>query len=301
MAQPRSQILTAGLWMIGSILSFSLMAVAGRTLADTLDTFEIMFYRSVIGVVIIAAILTQSAKWHEVTTDRLALHGLRNVAHFAGQNLWFFAITAAPLAQVFALEFTTPLWVLLLSPLFLGERLNRVKVLSAILGFIGVLIVVRPGADFALGPGTTAAALAAIGFAGSMIATKLLTRTASILCILFWLTVMQAVFGAVTAGFDGDIVWPPLNRITWVAVVAICGLTAHYSLTRALSLAPASVVIPIDFARLPIIALIGVLLYGEMVELWVILGAAVIFAGNYLNVWYAARGERQLSMETGRT
>ncbi len=286
---PSPPILTAGLWMIGAIVSFSAMAVAGRTLADTLDTFEIMFYRSLIGMVIVIVLARATGTLGQVTTDRLGLHTVRNIAHFAGQNLWFFAITAAPLAQVFALEFTTPLWVLVLAAVFLGERLTRIKLLAAAIGFIGVLIVVRPGSDFVLGIGAATAALAAICFAASMITTKILTRTASIVCILFWLTVMQAVFGLITAGWDGQITWPPAHRLPWVVLVAICGLTAHYSLTRALSLAPASVVIPIDFARLPVIALIGYVVYSEPLEPWVLIGAAVIFAGNYLNVWSAAR------------
>ncbi|KNG95554.1 DMT family transporter [Pseudaestuariivita atlantica] len=289
MTTPRTPVLTAGLWMLGAIVSFSLMAIAGRTLASTLDTFEIMFYRSLMGIVLVTAIATATGTLGQINRQRMGLHGLRNVAHFAGQNLWFFAITAAPLAQVFALEFTTPLWVLILSPLFLGERLTGLKVIAALLGFAGVLLVVRPGADFTLGIGSVAAALAAIGFAGSMIATKLLTRTTGIVCILFWLTVMQAAFGAITAGFDGDIALPDAAGWPWVVLVAVCGLTAHFSLTRALTIAPASVVVPFDFARLPVIALIGYFLYHEPLDTWVIAGAVVIFAGNYINVWGATR------------
>ena len=127
-------ILRASLWMIGAIFSFSLMAIAGRAVSFELDTFEIMMYRSLIGLLIITVILSLSGKWHQVTIQKTGLHVLRNTCHFAGQNLWFYAITVIPLTQVFALEFSSPLWVLILSPLFLGERLTKIRTLSATLG-----------------------------------------------------------------------------------------------------------------------------------------------------------------------
>ena len=125
----------AAVWMLGAIASFSSMAVAGREVSVQLDTFELMMYRSAVGVLIVSAVLSVTGGWKNVTTDRLGLHLARNVAHFTGQNLWFFAVTVIPLAQVFALEFTQPIWVLLLSPLLLGERLTFVRSLAAAMGF----------------------------------------------------------------------------------------------------------------------------------------------------------------------
>ncbi len=188
-----------------------------------------------------------------------------------------------PLAQVFALEFTSPLWVTLLAPLFLGEALTRPRVFAAVMGFIGVMIIARPDAS-ALSPGVMAAALAAIGFAGSAVFTRRLTRTQSVTCILFWLTGMQAVFGLICAGWDGAITLPSARTAPWLVLIGCAGLLAHYCLTRALSLAPATVVIPIDFTRLPLIALIGALFYGESVSIAVYVGAAVIILANLVNL-----------------
>ncbi|MEO0372913.1 MAG: DMT family transporter, partial [Pseudomonadota bacterium] len=191
-----ANILQAAAWMLGAVVSFSCMAVGGRSVSFELDTFEIMMFRSFVGFAIVYAVARSIGTLDEVKRDKLGQHAARNVFHFAGQNLWFYALTLIPLAQVVALEFTSPLWVLILSPLFLGERLTRIKAFAAIAGFIGVLIVARPSPE-TLNSGTLAAAAAAIGFAGTMIMTKRLTRTQSLTCILFWMTAMQAVFGVI--------------------------------------------------------------------------------------------------------
>lgn len=281
-------VLRAALWMVGAIASFSAMAVAGREAAVDLDTFEIMLYRSVVGLIIVVIALSLLRRWHQVSLRHPRLQVARNLAHFTGQNLWFYAVTVIPLAQVFALEFTSPLWVLVLSPLVLGERMTAVRTLAAVMGFVGILIVARPSPE-SLNPGVAAALLAAICFAFTIMLTKKLTRTESISCILFYLTATQVVFGLIAAGYDGDIALPSVATLPWVILIGCAGLMAHFCLTHALSIAPATVVIPIDFTRLPVIAVVGMLLYNEPLELLVFVGAAVIFAGNYLNIWVETR------------
>ncbi len=278
------QIGKAALWMTGAILSFSSMAVAGRELSLHHDTFEIMMYRSFVGIVVVALVLSVSGKWHQVTTQRLGLHAVRNVLHFTGQNLWFYAVGVIPLAQVFALEFTQPIWVILLSPLLLKERLTPLKMLAALIGFAGILIVARPGIA-PLSPGLITAAASAVFFAFTTVTTKKLTRFASIACIMFWLAVMQAALGAAAAGLDGQIALPNAQTAPFLVLVGLAGLLAHFCITNALAIAPATVVVPFDFARLPTIAVVGMLLYHEPIDHWTMLGAAVIFCGIFLNVW----------------
>ena len=275
--------LKAVFWMGGSIVSFTTMAVAGRAVSLDLDTFEIMLYRSVIGALILVIVLSATGRMGQVNTRNFGLHVVRNISHFAGQNCWFFAVATIPLAQVFALEFTSPLWVILLSPLVLGERITPTRAIAAGIGFVGILVVARPTPE-TLSPGLVAALLAGIGFAGSAVFTRRLTRTASTACILFWLTVMQAVFGLVCAGIDGDIALPAASTWPWVALIAVAGLVAHFCLTTALRLAPAPVVMPIDFARLPLVAVVGMLVYAEALDPFVFLGAAIIFGANYFNI-----------------
>lgn len=280
--------LVAALWMIGAIVSFSAMAVAGRAVSFQLDTFEIMMYRSLIGMIVVVIVARFAGTLHQVTLRSPGTHVIRNLSHFAGQNLWFYAITVIPLAQVFALEFTGPLWGLLLAPLVLRERLTPPRAFTAILGFVGILIVTRPSPDTA-SIGVLAAALAAVGFAGSIVFTRKLTRTETLTCILFWMTVLQAGFGVIFAGHDLDIALPGPATLPWIVLIGLGGLVAHFCLTTALSLAPATVVMPVDFARLPLIAVIGMMFYSEPIDLFVILGAVVIFAANYVNIWQETR------------
>ncbi|MDP5216316.1 DMT family transporter [Ruegeria sp. 2205SS24-7] len=278
-----ANVLRAALWMTGAIASFTLMAVAGRATASTHDTFEMMMYRSVIGIIIVCAVLTWTGTWHRVSRDRLGLNMARNLAHFIGQNLWFYSLTLIPLAQVFALEFTTPLWVILLAPLLLGERITLPKALAVGLGFLGILVVARPGAT-PLNSGIAAAASCAIFFALTMIATKRLTRTEGIGSILFWLTSMQLVLGLVASGYDAEIALPTAATIPWLILIGVCGLTAHFCITKALAIAPATIVVPFDFARLPIIAIVGALIYHEPIDLFVFIGGIMILSANYVNV-----------------
>jgi drug/metabolite transporter (DMT)-like permease len=275
----------AALWMIGAIAAFTAMAIATRQIKGVHDTFEILAYRSVIGWVIVVALAVAFGRLTDVRTDRLPSHVLRNIFHFTGQSLWFWALTMIPLAQVFALEFTSPIWVILLSPLFLGERLTRTKLFAAALGFAGTLIVAQP--DFSrIEPGILAAAGAAFFFASTSLMTKALTRGEPIVSILFWLTLMQSGFGTVAILVDGQVTLPNLATLPWLVLIGISGITAHLSLTTALSLAPASTVVPVDFARLPIIAVVGAIFYAEPVEPSLFAGAALIFLG----IWITLRG-----------
>ena len=283
-----SQPLKAAFWMIGAMVSFSLMAISGRELAPELSTFEIMFFRSLIGLVLVVTIGTLSGTLHQIKTDRLGLHMLRNTAHFTGQNLWFLAVAFIPFSQVFALEFSTPLWVALLAPVFLGEALTRRRLLSVGIGFSGVLIVARP--DFSqLNPAILAAMACAICFACSLMTTKKLTLDQSTTCILFWLTFMQLGMGVVAVVLTGSLSAPQGIDYIWVTTVSICGLTAHFCIARALALAPAIVVIPLDFLRLPLISLIGFLAYNEAFEWAVVFGAMLIFTAVLINL----QAERQ--------
>jgi drug/metabolite transporter (DMT)-like permease len=278
--------LKAALWMSGAIFSFTAMAIAAREISHIHDSFEIMAARSIIGLVLVLVIGRAVGQLSRISTQRLSGHFWRNMVHFTAQNLWFWSLTMIPLAQLFALEFTAPIWVILLSPLFLGERLTAPKLAAAGLGFAGILIVARPDLTN-LSPGVLAAAGSALGFAATSILTKRLTRDEAIITILFWLTAFQAVFGILAAAYDGQVNWPTAETLPWLGLIGVCGVLAHLSLTSALTLAPASFVMPIDFIRLPLIAVIGAMAYGEPIDPYVLIGGLVIFAG----IWLSIRGE----------
>lgn len=286
---PAPQLLRAALWMLGSIASFSAMAIAGRMVKDRHDTFEILAYRSLLGVVIVVAVTAAFGQMHRIRARRLHAHAFRNVVHFTGQSLWFYAIATIPLAQVIALEFTSPLWVVLLSPLFLGERLTATRLVAALIGLGGVMVVARP--DFGhVEPGIAAAAAAALFFAATAIITKRLTRKEDIVTILFWLVVFQSIFGLVLAGWDGQLTPPDTTTLPWLLIIGAAGLTAHFCLTSALALAPASQVMPIDFARLPLLAVLAALIFDEPMTLGLAVGAVMILFANWLSLRSASAG-----------
>ncbi len=280
---PLHRPLAAALWMTGSIAAFSAMAIATRAVQHRHDTFEILAVRSLFGLLLVLGFALATRQAARLASRRLPGHALRNVVHFTGQALWFWAVTQIPLAQVFALEFTAPIWVLLLSPLILGERLTRPRLLAAGLGFAGILIVAQP--DFGrVDPGILAAAGCAFFFALSMVLTKRLTRGEPVIAILFWLTAFQSVFGLALSFADGRASLPDAQTLPWLSLIGLAGVMAHLCLTNALRLAPASFVGPVDFARLPVIALVGAAFYDEPVGLGLMLGAAVILAANLLSL-----------------
>ena len=284
----RSNPLKAAAWMMGAVASFVAMAVAGRELQVGMNTFELMLYRSAIGFVIVVLLVWNSVPgFAQIRSAHMGKHLTRNLFHYTGQNLWFFAVVQIPLAQLVALEFTNPIWVALLAPFLLGERLTRTRIVGATIGFLGVLVVARPGSA-PLEVGHAAALIAAVMFALNTIFTKQIMRHDTVLCVVFWMTLLQGLASLVLS-LPGGIPPPTLDILPWLIVVGVTGLSAHYALTSALGHAPASIVAPMEFVRLPVIALVGMWVYGEPLHLAVFAGAGLIVVGNLVNM----RGERR--------
>jgi len=257
------------------------MAVGGRELSTELGTFEILFFRSLIGVFIVGALLAQSG-WRQILSKRLGVHTVRNLAHFAGQFGWFFGIALIPLAEVFAIEFTVPVWTAILAPLLLSERLTRGGITAIVLGFIGMLIILRPGIAV-INPAALVVLAGAVGYALSHTLTRRLALADTPLCILFYMTVIQLPLGLIPA--IADWVTPSMLMWPWLFVVGITALSAHYCMARALAIADATVVVPLDFLRLPLIALVGFLFDAEALDWFVLGGAMVMLVGNLSNIW----------------
>lgn len=267
--------------MVGWLSLMVTIAVAGREATHELSVFQVMLMRSVIGLGLLAPLVMASGGLPALRTTRLRQHGLRNVVHYAAQYGWFVALTLIPLAHVVAIEFTMPLWTALLAAAFLGERLTARKGVSLLLGLAGVLVIVRPGAD-GISAGQAIAFAAAIGFAVSVTMTKSLTRTDRPIGIMFWMLVLQSVIGLVPALSVWR--WPSAAAWPWVLLVAVCGTFSHYCMARALHHADASVVVPMDFIRVPLTALAGWWIYAERFDLVSVLGAAFILVANLLNL-----------------
>jgi drug/metabolite transporter (DMT)-like permease len=276
----------AALWMGGSIASFLTMAVAGRAIMPDLDVFQVMEMRSVIGWLILLPLVFASGGFAAMRTRRPLQHIGRNVVHYAGQFAWLMALTMIPLAQLISIEFTTPIWGALLAVLFLGERMSTRKIMAIVLGLVGVLVIVRPGVT-AVDPGHLIMLAGAVAFGISVVMVKSLTRTDSVVAIIFWMLIIQSVIGLVPA----IVVWrmPEPWMWPWIVLVSFTGMFSHFCMARALSYAEATVVMPMDFLRLPLSAVIGFLLYSERIDLFTAIGAALILTGNLFNIQRRAR------------
>jgi drug/metabolite transporter (DMT)-like permease len=284
MAQPGIAALSAApsqwkgvAWMMGAVFSFSAMAVCIRELADTLSVYQILFLRSAVGLpIIVAAAAMSGTGLRQLRTAQLKLQFIRNIVHVIGQGLWIYAITVLTLAMVFAVEFTTPLWSVLMASVLLGERTSRAQRIGLALGLIGTMIIVRPS-PAGISWDIVIMLAAALCYAGAHLSTRVLSRTDASVSVPFWMCVIQSPIGLVLAVTD----WRPiaLADVPLVVVVAACGLLAHHSLTSAFRNAPVARVIPFDYLRLPLIAAVGALFYAEPLDPFVFAGAAVVLAG----------------------
>lgn len=272
--------LRAVLWMSCAVLSFSLMAVAVRELLRHMGVLEILFLRTLVTFLLVVGIVPRTGL-AAVRTRRFSAHFARAMMHLGGQLCWMYAIAALTLATVFAIEFTMPVWVAVLAVFFLGERMNRGRLTALLLGLAGIAIILRPGLG-AFHPAALVMLLGAACFAGNMIMTKRLSSTDSPLAVLFWMSLTQLPITLAAA--VPQWVTPQAADLPWILVIGCGSFIAHYSMTRAMKLGDATLVVPIDFLRLPLIAVVGALFYGEPLEAPIFIGAAIIFAGTYYSL-----------------
>jgi len=268
-------------WMIGALLSFSLMAVCARELAGEIAAHQILFFRSVIGLVCVLIILLASKQRVSIQTNRLGLHTLRNIFHFSGQYGWFLGIGLLPLAEVFALEFTVPIWTLIIAVIALGEKITARKVVSILLGSLGVFVILQPGITI-INAASFIVLASAICYAISHTATKSLSSSESAMSILFYMCLLQLPIGLFLS--ISNWTWPAGLQWIWLLIIGFTALSAHYCMAKAMQYAEVSKVVTLDFLRLPIIALVGVLLYSEKFELALLMGGLLMLAGNIVSL-----------------
>jgi len=280
----QSNILRVVLWMVGTLLSFSVMAISIRELArGGFNIFEILAIRSGGALVVLLALLAvrPDLRVHALPR-RMGLNMVRNTVHYASQYSWALSLTMLPLAMVFALEFTMPAWTALLAVWLLHERMTLSRLGVVVFGLMGVLVILRPGiADF--NPAAFLVLAAAFGYAITMIATKKLTMTETTFGIVFWMAVLQ--FPLSLIGSDPSVyLHLDIRQVFPLLGVAIAGLTSHYCLSNAFRAGDATLVVPLDFMRIPLIAVVGWVFYGEPLDLFVLLGALIIVGGVLWNL-----------------
>ena len=236
-----------------------------------------MFVRNCVGFGVVLLIMAHQGVGI-ARTGRLGMHALRNAVHILGVSSWFYGIALLPLAEVFVLESTLPIWVVFLAVPFLGERLTKARVAAVFLGFVGILVILRPGIEI-VDPAALVVLAGAVAFGAANVATKSLTRTEGPLTILFWMFLLQLIASAVVA--VPTIFAPEPAMWGWVLIVGLSGIAAHYCTARSLTLADAGLVIPLHYLRVPLVAWLGWWLYDETVDAWLWFGAAHCFCRHH--------------------
>lgn len=264
-------------WMALSMVSFISMAVGSRELASTLSIRQVLFFRALVGLGVI--LLVGKSLLPQIRQMKLfPRHLARNAVHFTAQYFWTIGVVSLPLASVFALEFTMPIWVALFAWLLLKEKLTGPRLLATLGGFIGVLVVVRPGHGV-IDPAAGLVLLAAAGYGLSLILVKQLTRECSPAVIVVWMILIQLPLGLLAALTDWRDVG--LSDVPWMMVAGVGALSAHYCQAQALKRLDASVIMPVDFLRVPMAALVGFYAYGEGIDVWVVIGGCIILMSNF--------------------
>ncbi|MFT5218616.1 MAG: drug/metabolite transporter (DMT)-like permease [Planctomycetota bacterium] len=272
-------------WMLLGLLSFLGLMVSVRELSSRLSLFEMLTLRSVVAFCALILFITIYGK-PVFTFKRFKLHLARNIFHFFGQYCWASGVILLPLAEVIAIEFTTPIWAVLLAALYLNERLTGARLLALAVGFVGVCIIIRPGFE-SIEWGSVMVLLATFGFAFTMLFSKKLTSTDSVWTILMYMAVIQFFIGLGPTIYYWQ--WPVGIDYFWITVIGLSGLLAHLGLTKALSLADTATILPLDYLRLPLTLAIGYFFYQETGDWWVLLGASIIFAANYYHLSQESR------------
>jgi drug/metabolite transporter (DMT)-like permease len=271
----------AAAWMAGWFAAMMMMIVAGRITMRELNPFQVMELRSLIGLLLFYPLVHRHGGLRSMTTKRPLLQVGRNTVHYAAQYLWFLALSMIPVAQVVSIEFTMPIWTAILASLFLGERITLRTCAAIALGLIGVFVIVRPGVG-TVNPGQLLMVFAAFGFGASIVMMKSLTRSDATVVIIFWMLVIQSLVGIIPA--ISVWTWPSVGLLPWIVLVAFAGTFSHFCLTNAMRYAETTIVVPMDFLRVPLSAAVGWLVFDERIDLITLLGAAVILAGNLLNL-----------------
>lgn len=278
------------LFMIGAAFCFCLMNVMIREASQHLHILQVLFFRNFFAATAILPLVLRAGLGTSLRTGHFKLHLSRALVGITAMYLWFYAVTLLPLAEATALNFTVPLFATAGAALVLGETVRLRRWSATIIGFVGVLIIIRPGFQ-ELTPAMALPVAAALFMAMAALMVKRLSDTETPLTMVLYMNLFMVPISFVPALFVWS--WPPL--ITWLEVIAVGALGAYAQIliAKGFQRADASMVMPFDYSRLPFIALLAYLVYGEVPDLWTWVGAGVIAASAI----YIARREAQVARE----
>ena len=265
-------------WMLFSVFAFCFVAIGVKQINTNINPFQIIFFRAFIGLISLMIILPKTII--AGSFSNIKQHLFRNFFHLVAQYGWVIGIVYLSLAEVTAIEFTTPIWILILAAIFLKEKITFNKTIGILLGFIGVLIILKPGLEI-ISHNAIVVLLSAICFAIAHIATKKIVRknSASDVVFIMCLTQLPVSFACSYSNWN----WPNLTDYFWLLLIGLSGIAAHFCMANALKKEDISRLIPLDYLRLPILILVGIFFYNEGFDTTIIIGGSLIFIGNYIN------------------
>jgi drug/metabolite transporter (DMT)-like permease len=287
---------TRGLiWISLATLAFVSMIMLVRQMSKGYNIGELAFWRAFMGLVLTAPIWISRGR-ALVRNERMGLHLFRNLVHFIAVVCWFYAVANMNLSVGMSLQFTIPLLVIVMAIFVLGEKVDAGRWIATAAGFVGVLVILRPGAV----PLTTAAALcivSAVGYAASNVATKVLMRTSTGDTVVFWMNLMHIPLSIALAVWLTGLNVPPLHDLPFLVGIGFAGSLAHWLLARAFQAGDASVVMIVDFTKLPLVALGAFVFFGEVPDVWAWVGGAIIVGATYYVFRRDARAAKRRKTE----
>jgi drug/metabolite transporter (DMT)-like permease len=288
-----SPIMRATVYALCAALFFSFMAICIRAASEELHPTVIVFFRNILALLWMVPWLCQ-AGLGAMRTDRFSLFCVRSLLGLVGMTSGFWAVTLIPISQATALSFSSPIFATIGAALFLGEIVRIRRWSAVIIGFLGAMIVVLGNNKGtvqigALELGVLLALLNAVIMASNKLVLKSLTRTERPEAIVTYMVLLLTPLSLFPALLFWS--WPSLSCVLWLIILALVGTVGHLCMTRAFKSADVTVVLPFDFARLPISALLAFFIFSEIPTFWTVLGGAVIFASTF----YIARREAALA------
>ena len=262
------------LWMVVSAVCFSAMTASIRPASADMHPLQVLFFRNLIGLTLMMPWILKSGIG-AMRSKRLPLHVLYASLVYLSMSTWYYAIKKVTLVDAVALSFTIPFFTTGMAALFLGERVRWRRWLAIATGFAGALLILRPGFS-TIDPNMVLILFNILGWAAAVIMIKVLNRVDSTNAIVSYMFILLTPI-SLPAAIDN---WsdPTWTSIPWILLLGLAGWGGHVCATRAVSLAPTSIVMPIEFIRLPLLGLIGFLAFGEVPDHWTLIGSAVIVA-----------------------
>lgn len=265
-------------WMLLAVISFCVLAISVKEIDSNMTSVQIIFFRSLIGLIILKVLFNR--KLPAITLPTFKKHLLRNIFHLAGQYGWIVGIIYLSLSEVTAIEFTVPIWVVIIAALFLNERITKRKIISITLALIGVLFILKPGIEI-ISLNSIVVLLSAISYSITHVLTKKIVSSSSALELVFVMCLLQTPISFLLALPEWE--YPKYSDYIWLLLIGISAISAHFSMARAFKNGNISDLIILDYLRLPVLILIGILCYNDPFSFSLIIGASLIILGNYLN------------------